>query len=103
MVHHRSERDDMNIRPIGERIAVRKIEPPTTSSSGIFVGAERRDDGFVKHTERGQVIAVGSSADMWGLQVGDLVEFSPVGSATFEVDGRSVTMIRRDAVVGVHA
>lgn len=95
----------MHIRPIGDRIAVREIKPATCSDSGIYLGPAPEDTELVKHTVRGQVLAVGPGKDaggMWGIQAGQEVEYSPVGSTTLDVDGQAVTMIRRDAVVGVH-
>lgn len=96
----------MKIRPLSDRIAVRPIPVPTHSESGIYLGEAPADDGFVKKTVRGEVLAVGPGkerGEMWGIEIGQIVEYSPVGGNPCEVDGQSFTMIRRDAVVGVVA
>ena len=96
----------MNIRPLLNSLAVREIETPTFSPGGIFIGQAPSDTGFVKGLERGEVLAVGpglAGDDMWDLKAGDMVHFSPVGKVCFEIEGSPITMIRRDAIVGVDA
>ena len=98
----------MNIQPLNDRIAVREIKPSDISSGGIYIG-EFIDDGLTKEIVHGEVIAVGPGLingkgmreSMWGIKPGDIVGYSPVCSVTQNLDNVPVTIIRRDAVVGV--
>jgi co-chaperonin GroES (HSP10) len=89
---------------LNDRIAVREIPRPQVSAGGIFVG-EHRDDGLVKETLAGEVVAVGPGLPegngMWGIEPGHTVMFSPVMAAKHVIDGVELTIIRRDSVVGV--
>lgn len=97
------------IKPLHNCIAVREISAPEFSPGGIFIGAEPEDKEFVKGLIHGEIIAVGpgkiagdgSRESMWELQAGDKISFSPVGKVKFEIDGETITMIKRDAVIGV--
>lgn len=98
------------IRMMNDRIAVRQIKPSTTSPGGIYIG-EQVDDGLVKEIVVGEVVAVGPGArkadgtrdTMWGLALGQVVRFSPVCAHREEVDGETLTIIKRDSVIGVQA
>ena len=98
----------MNIKLLGDRIAVKVKKPSDISSGGIYIG-EQIDDGLVKECVTGEVVVVGpgmknskgGTDSMWGIKIGDTVQFSPVCSHTDMIDGMEVTFIRRDAVVGV--
>ena|ERR1700731_971706 len=98
----------MAIKPLGDRLAVKAHEQPEMSAGGIFVG-QQIDDGLVKEIVRGTIIAVGPGLandrgivdSMWDLKIGDVVEYSPVCCHTEVVDGEKITLIRRDAIVGL--
>lgn len=98
----------MNFRLLHDRIAIRQIKVPKISKGGIYVG-EFVDDGHAKEIMEGEVISVGPGIrdgrgkleSMWGIQAGDRVRYSPVCSVTQTIEGVEVTIIRRDAVVGL--
>lgn len=71
--------------------------------NGIYTGV-MKDDGFVKRLVTGIVALVGSGRDhpdMWGIQIGDVVAYSPVGSRKFQIWGKPMTFIRLSSVAGV--
>lgn len=98
----------MALEMLSDRIAVREIKKPVVSDGGIYIG-EQEDDGLVKEIVQGEILAVGPGLVnskgklewMWGLKPGDIIGYSPVCSHTQVIDGEEVTIIRRDAIVGI--
>lgn len=98
----------MKVTPLHDRIVVRLHKDPVETKSGIFIG-EHVDDGFTKEIVEGEVLAVGPGMklsarrrdSMWDLRPGHVVKFSPVCSVTQVIDGQELTLIRRDAVIGL--
>lgn len=95
----------MEIQPQHDYLVVRERKPVRSTT---LVVPDLVDDGLVKEMLEGEVVAVGpgrkSAADrrddMWDLQPGQVVKFSPVGSCRL-VHNPDLILIRRDAVAGV--
>lgn len=95
----------MAFRVCADRIAVR--EDSNLHDGLIF--AHEVDDGLVKHIVYGNVVAVGPGKvnrhgrrmDMWGINPGDRIAYSPVLSEKREIGGEVLTFIRLDSVVGL--
>lgn len=96
------------IRMLNDRIAVREMKQSTMSEGGIYIG-EFVDDGFVKELSVGEVVAVGPGVkkssggreSMWGIEPGQVIQYSPVLAHRERIGGEELTIIRRDSVIGV--
>ncbi|SHH80903.1 co-chaperone GroES [Pollutimonas bauzanensis] len=93
----------MKIRPLHDRVIVKRIEQQRKTASGIVI-----PDSAAEKPEQGEVIAVGSGKPLQDgtlrelqLKVGDHVLFSKYGGQTVKVDGEELLVLREEDVMGV--
>jgi chaperonin GroES len=93
----------MQIRPLYDRVIVKRIEQQRTTASGIVI-----PDSAAEKPEQGEVIAVGSgrllqdgSQRPLQLKVGDQVLFGKYAGQTVKVDGEELLVMREEDVMGV--
>lgn len=92
----------MNIRPLHDRVVVRREEERTTAG-GIVI-----PDNAAEKPMRGVVIAVGvgkylENGDVRALsvKVGDVVLFGKYSGTEVKVDGKDLVVMREDDIMGV--
>jgi len=95
---------EMNIRPLHDRVIVRRVEETRTSPGGIVI-----PDTAAEKPSRGEVIAVGKgkildSGDVRPLDVkaGDEVLFGKYSGNEVKVDGEEVIVLREDDILAVY-
>lgn len=93
----------MNIRPLQDRLVVRRIEEETTTKGGIII-----PDSAKERPLEGEVIAVGAGkrledGSQAGLDVkqGDRVLFGKYAGTEIKLDGVEHLILREDEVLGV--
>jgi chaperonin GroES len=93
----------MNIRPLHDRVVVRRTEEERTSPGGIVI-----PDTAAEKPIRGEVIAVGNgkvldSGDVrpLDLKVGDSVLFGKYSGTEVKVNGEDLLVMREDDVMAV--
>lgn len=93
----------MNIRPLHDRVVVRRVEEDTTSAGGIVLpdtASEKPSQGEVLAVGPGKVLDDGSVRAV-GLQVGDKVVFGQYGGNTIKVDGEELLILSENEIFGV--
>lgn len=93
----------MKIRPLYDRIIVKRVEQQRTTASGIVI-----PDSAAEKPEQGEVIAVGSGKLLQDgtrrplqVKVGDQVLFGKYAGQTVKVDGDELLVMREEDVMGV--
>ena len=93
----------MHIRPLRDRIIVKRIEAQRTTASGIVI-----PDSAAEKPEQGEVVAVGpgrrdDKGELIPMEVkaGDKVLFGKYAGQTIKVDGEELLVMREDDVMGV--
>lgn len=93
----------MRIRPLHDRIVVKRIDLQRKTASGIVI-----PDSAAEKPDQGEVIAVGEgkrlddgSREPMGLKVGDRVLFGKYAGQTVKLDGEEVLVLREDDVMAV--
>lgn len=93
----------MKIRPLHDRVIVRRLEEERTSPGGIVI-----PDSATEKPIQGEVIAVGNgkildSGDIRPLEVkvGDRVLFGKYGGTEVKVSGEEVLVLREEDIMGV--
>ncbi|CAG2151281.1 co-chaperone GroES [Ralstonia mannitolilytica] len=93
----------MKIRPLYDRVIVKRIEQQRTTASGIVI-----PDSAAEKPEQGEVIAVGTGRLLQDgmqralqLKVGDQVIFGKYAGQTVKVDGEELLVMREEDVMGV--
>ncbi len=93
----------MNIRPLHDRVVVRRVEEDTTSAGGIVLpdtASEKPSQGDVLAVGPGKVLDDGSVRAV-GLNVGDRVVFGQYGGNTIKVDGEELLILSENEIFGV--
>ena len=93
----------MNIRPLHDRVVIRRMEEERTSAGGIVL-----PDNATEKPVRGEVLAVGNgkildSGEVRGLdvKVGDKVLFGKYSGTEVKIDGEEVLVMREEDIMGV--
>lgn len=93
----------MKIRPLHDRVVVRRMEEERTTAGGIVI-----PDSATEKPMRGEVIAVGvgkflDNGDVRALsvKVGDVVLFGKYSGTEVKVDGKELVVMREDDIMGV--
>ncbi len=93
----------MNIRPLHDRVVVKRMEEERTSAGGIVI-----PDSATEKPARGEILSVGKgkiaeNGDVRPLdvKVGDQVLFGKYSGTEIKVDGEEVLVMREDDIMGV--
>jgi chaperonin GroES len=94
---------DMKIRPLHDRVIIKRLEAETTSAGGIVI-----PDSATEKPIRGEVIAVGNgkileSGEKRALDIkaGDKVLFGKYSGTEVKVDGQELLVMREEDVMAV--
>jgi chaperonin GroES len=93
----------MNIRPLHDRVIVRRMEEERTSSGGIVIpdsAAEKPIQGEVVAVGNGKVLDNGEVRPL-EVKVGDTVLFSKYGGTEIKIEGEDLLVMREDDITGV--
>ena len=95
----------MKIRPLHDRVVVKRMEEERTSAGGIVI-----PDSATEKPQIGKVIAVGNgkitdSGEILKLdvKVGDQVYFGTYSGTAIKFDGDEVLIMKEDDILGVLA
>ncbi|KRU23879.1 chaperonin [Clostridium sporogenes] len=92
----------MNIRPLGDRVVIKRVEAEETTKSGIVLPGAAKEKPQVA-----EVIAVGPGGLVDGkevkmeLKVGDKVLFSKYAGNEVKIEGEEVTILKQDDILAV--
>ena len=93
----------MKIRPIHDRVIVKRLEENRTTASGIVI-----PDTAAEKPEQGEVTAIGTGkrqddGTVWSidLKVGDRVLFGKYSGQTVKIDGDELLVMREEDIMGV--
>ena len=93
----------MNLRPLHDRVIVRRMEEETTTAGGIVI-----PDNAAEKPSRGEIIAAGNgkitdSGDVRPLavKVGDKVLFGKYAGTEVKVEGEELIVMLEDVIVAV--
>ncbi|NND82562.1 MAG: co-chaperone GroES [Gammaproteobacteria bacterium] len=93
----------MAIRPLHDRVLVRRLEDETTTPGGIVI-----PDSAKEKPARGEIIAAGKgkildNGEVRALDVkaGDKVLFGKYAGTEVKVDGEELLVMREDDIVGI--
>lgn len=93
----------MNIRPLHDRVIIRRLEEERTSAGGIVIpdtAAEKPDQGEVIAVGNGKILENGEVRPL-DLKVGDRVLFGKYSGNTVVLEGEELLVMREDDVTAV--
>jgi Co-chaperonin GroES (HSP10) len=93
----------MKIRPLHDRVIVKRVEQQRKTASGIVI-----PDSAAEKPEQGEVLAVGPGKTLQDgtvrpmeLKVGDQVLFGKYSGQTVKVDGEELLVLREEDIFAV--
>ena len=93
----------MNIRPLHDRLVVRRLEEDRKSPGGIVIpdtAAEKPMRGEVVAVGKGKVLESGEVRKL-GVEVGEQVLFGKYSGTEIKVGGEDLLVLREDDVMAV--
>ncbi len=93
----------MKIRPLHDRVIVKRIEAERTTASGIVIpdsAGEKPDQGEVIAVGNGKILENGDVRAM-AVKAGDKVLFGKYAGQTVKVDGQELLVMREEDIMGV--
>jgi chaperonin GroES len=93
----------MNIRPLHDRVILKRMEEETTSPGGIVI-----PDSAAEKPVRGEVLAAGTGKRLESgevipldVKVGDKVLFGKYSGTEVKVNGEDLLVMREEDIMGV--
>ena len=93
----------MKIRPLHDRVVIKRLEEERTSAGGIVI-----PDSATEKPSRGEVISVGPGSRLdngdyqaLDLKVGETVLFGKYAGTEVKVDGSELVVMREEDIMGV--
>ena len=93
----------MNIRPLYDRLVVKRIEEQETKVGGLFI-----PDSAKEKPQEGEVVAVGKGKRLedgkvvpLDVKVGDRILLGKYSGSDIKLDGQELLIVREDEVLGV--
>jgi chaperonin GroES len=93
----------MKIRPLSDRVIVKRLEAETKTASGIIIpdaATEKPDQGEIVAIGNGKIGDDGKLLPM-NVKVGDRVLFGKYSGQAFKIDGQELLTMREDDIIGV--
>lgn len=91
----------MNLRPLGQRLVIKKVEAEETTASGIVLPSSAKEQPQIA-----EVLAVGKEIENDDklkdeVKVGDRVIFSQYAGTEVKTDGEEVTILKISDILAV--
>ncbi|HXE97263.1 MAG TPA: co-chaperone GroES [Dongiaceae bacterium] len=93
----------MNLRPLQDRIIVKRVEEETKTAGGLFIPETAKEK-----PQRGEIVAAGNGKKTedgkvlpLDVKVGDIVLFGKYAGTEVRVDGVDYLMMREDDILAV--
>jgi len=93
----------MNIRPLHDRVLVRRIEEQETVRGGIVIpdsAKEKPQQGEVMGVGNGKLLEDGGRAAI-DVKVGDRILFGKYSGSDVKIEGQEYLIVREDEILGV--
>jgi chaperonin GroES len=95
----------MKVRPLHDRLLVRRIEEKETAKGGIIIpdtAKEKPQEGEVLAVGNGKILENGTKVAL-EIKVGNKILFGKYTGTDIKIDGEEVLILREDEVLAVLA
>jgi len=93
----------MNLRPLHDRVIVKRLDQETKTASGLIIpdaAAEKPDQGQVLAVGNGKILDDGKVRPL-DIKVGDRVLFGKYSGQAFKLDGEELLQMREEDVIAI--
>ena len=95
----------MNVRPLHDRLIIKRIEETETVRGGIIIpdtAKEKPQEGKVLAVGNGKILENGTKVPL-DVKVGNKILFGKYSGTEIKIDGEDVLILREDEVLAVLA
>ena len=95
----------MKVRPLHDRLVVRRVEEKETAKGGIIIpdtAKEKPQEGEVLAAGNGKILENGTKVAL-DVKVGDKILFGKYSGTDIRIDGEDVLILREEEVLAVLA
>lgn len=92
----------MILKPLGDRVVIKKVEAEETTKSGIVLPGTAKEK-----PQMAEVVAVGPGGVVEGkeikmeVKIGDKVIFSKYSGNEVKIDGQELTILKQDDILAI--
>ncbi|WP_283703642.1 co-chaperone GroES [Clostridium perfringens] len=92
----------MSIKPLGDRVVIKRLEAEETTKSGIIVTGTAKE-----RPQEAEIVAVGPGAIVDGkrtemeVKIGDKVLYSKYAGTEVKFEGEEYTILRQDDILAI--
>lgn len=92
----------MSIKPLGDRVVIKRLEAEETTKSGILLTGAAKE-----RPQEAEVVAIGPGAVVDGnripmeVKIGDKVLYSKYAGTEVKLDGEEYTILKQDDILAV--
>ena len=93
----------MNIRPLYDRVVIKRIEETETKQGGLYI-----PDSAKEKPQEGEVVAVGQGKRLESgklapldVKAGDRILFGKYSGSEIKLDGNDYLILREDEILGI--
>ncbi len=91
----------MKLRPLGDRLVIKKVEAEEKTKSGIVLPDSAKDAPLIA-----EVVAIGEAIsedreNKAGIELGDKVIFSEYAGTEVDLEGEKVTILKLEDILAV--
>lgn len=93
----------MNVRPLFDRVLVKRVEEPTRTKGGLFLpetAKEKPVEGIVLAVGAGKVLE-GGKVSALDVQAGDRIVFKKYSGTEIKVNGEDRLILREEDILGI--
>ena len=93
----------MNIRPLQDRLLVKRVEKETTTAGGIIIpdtAKEKPQEATVVAVGNGKILENGSVRPL-EVKAGDRILFSKYAGTEVKIEGEEHLILREDDIIGI--
>jgi chaperonin GroES len=93
----------MNIRPLGDRVVVKQIEPEEEKRGGIIIpdtAKEKPQEGRVIAVGKGEILENGQRREL-EVKVGDRVLYGKYSGTEVKIDNEEYLILRESDILGI--
>jgi chaperonin GroES len=99
----RKETTIMKVKPLQDRILVKRVEEQETIKGGIIIpdtAKEKPQEGIVKAVGNGKVLENGTKLNL-EVKEGDRILFGKYSGTEIKVDGEDYLIVKEDEILGI--
>ena len=93
----------MNVRPLHDRLIIKRVEEKETVKGGIIIpdtAKEKPQEGKVLAVGNGKILENGTKVPL-DVKVGDKILFGKYSGTDIKIDGEEFLILREDEVLAV--